>query len=745
MAITILSKPAVFSFAANPITFSLQSDNNMLSEGAAFVGYIQRNVAWDVGTSFLIRFSDQSVTMTAALAPDLSGTQFTADPGTLGPLETIASDFRKNYVLSANYDITVSGERLYFTAKNKGVDTNWITPVSPLTIDTPGAEKTERSGFKFLFEVILLSADGNSERKIYSEKLSADLPYSGKLDIDLHHLFTAALGEDVPNPNSYQPMSCTKSMRSYYCQFAEVYDNAVKSVTRSETFHVATGGFSYTANKFHTPVKFLRPSISDPKKDIFLKQGEKTSIRIRPDQPEFLYFINLRSSKQVYLKTDIRFMDGSVRVQQIVSINLVQYKKYAFATGYNQQQLAELDLGQSIDHYSCYLVDIDGNQVSEKITYRVDYSYKEVTRYFLYSGSLGSFDTFLANGKGSEDTALNQEQAESILPPAYSLTDGTMQAYNLRIQKNFVINTGWLNKRRFDLLQDFFLAEYKFLAQSGKLFPVMATAKKTGDYKDGNSLIKQDIAISLSFEDYKFTEGDLDIPVALDPLPSGTVHYGVCNTVPVTADEVTALPNNQPDSDLDFVLPTGTGKTFCIAVPAWKKLNTVFDVTSEEDITSEYMAHQSTVMVSGVPYKIYGMIMAIGYSVNHEHQVVIIENMDYVPVEPPEDMADYIFFGNTSFKPVTAEQINALANNQPGEVLDVNLVTGTNRYFTVAIPEELSIEEVYDEASEEDLTTEYLDNYQRLNVNNQWYSVYTMQVAIAYSVSHTHLITLAYV
>ncbi|MGN8055636.1 hypothetical protein ACTJKN_05135 [Pedobacter sp. 22163] len=741
MAITILSKPAVFSFAANPITFSLQSDNNILSNGTAFVGYIERSGAWDAGTSFLIRFSDQSVTMTAAASPDLSGNQFTAGAG---PLDVIASDFRKNYVLSTNYDITVIGERIYFTAKNKGTDPNWISPIAPLTVVTSGTQRTERSGFKFLFEVILLSVDGNSETKIYSEKLSSDLPFSGTLNIDLHNILTAALDEDVPNPNSYQPMSCPKSMRSYYCQFAEVYDNSVKAVTRSESFHVATGGFSYTAHKFLSPIKFLRPSIPDPKKDIFLKQGEKTSIRIRTDQPEFLYFINLRSSKQVYLKTDIRFMDNSVSVQKIVSINLVQYKKYAFATGYNQQQLAELDPDNTIDHYSCYLVDIDDNQVSEKITYRVDYSYKEVTRYFLYSGSLGSFDTFLANGKGSEDIALTQEQAESILPPTYLLTDGTMQAYNLRIQKNFVINTGWLNKRRFDLLQDFFIAEYKFLAQSGKLFPVLATAKKTGEYKDGNSLIKQDIAVSLSFEDYKFTEGDLDIPVTLDPLPSGTVHYGLCNTIPVTADEVTALPNNQPDSDLEFILPTGTGKTFCIALPAWKKLNTVFDLTSEEDITSEYLAHQSTVMVSGVPYKLYTMMMAVGYSANHEHQAVIIENMDYVPVEPPEDMADFIFFGSTSFKPTTAAHINALANNQSGEVLNVSLSTGTNRYFSVAIPEELDLLEVYDEASEEDITSEYLDNYLRINVNSQWYSVYTMQVAIAYSVSHTHLITLAH-
>jgi len=743
MSVTIISQPAAFTFAANPIVFALQSNNFLQSQGFVFKGSLQRQTAWPTGTVLNFQFGDESVTITTNRVPDNSGYQIPADSPTVATPEAIVSFLLKNYVLSNYYDISVVSGIVTFTAKQPGTFYNWMSFDSFIKVDAWGADALERPGFKFLFEVFVEDLDELGFTKVYSEKLNSDLPFSGKLTIDIHDILSSALQDDVPNPNGSLSFRNSKSKRRYYCRFAEVIGNngLVQAVTETEKLHVATGGFSYVGFKTKTAIGTLMPVATNPAKDIFLKQGSRT-LRVRTNQPEFLYFINLREDRLLFLKFEVLYADGSIGGQRITSVNMLQYQKYGFAVGYDQQMLGSLQSTKVIKSYDCYLVNADDVQLSEKVTYVMDHAYRESARYFLYSSSLGAFDTFLAYGKSTEKYTLEQEQAESPLLYNYQVSDGSFRSYDVRRQRTYVVNTGWLEKKVFDLLADFYLAEIKFLCLGGQLLPLAVTNKEAGEFKDGTSLIKQDISFTLSFEDYKFTDGDMEGSFSAVPALTGLVHFGSSIAVPTTQAMIKALPVSQDSNVLAFDLNTETGRIFTIALPNWKKLFTVFDRTSEEDLTSEYL-RKTNITVDAIAYKIYTMVTAVGYSGSHKHHVVITDDTDYVPVTPPVIVTNLVYFGVSSAKPATAAAITGLAGKQGGAPTSITFSTGTARFFNVAMPATMKMTEAYDQTSEEDITSEYQKNTMQLTINGLLYNVYTMQTAIAYSTVRNHIITLS--
>jgi len=110
--------------------------------------------------------------------------------------------------------------------------------------------------------------------------------------------------------------------------------------------------------------------------------------------------------------------------------------------------------------------------------------------------------------------------------------------------------------------------------------------------------------------------GDYDMPLA------GSIYYGPLSEVPTGASDITVLPTIA-NTVTPINLNTGLNRIFVVALPPGKVINEVYDTTSEEDITSEYFFE--TFMVGGLLFKVYVMQNLIPYSINHIHQITIID------------------------------------------------------------------------------------------------------------------------
>jgi len=106
-----------------------------------------------------------------------------------------------------------------------------------------------------------------------------------------------------------------------------------------------------------------------------------------------------------------------------------------------------------------------------------------------------------------------------------------------------------------------------------------------------------------------------------------------------------------------------------------------------------------------------------------------------------------LYFGSESSAATTSNEVRGLSNKRfpsAGDTFDFN--TGnTLRFFNVAIPDGETISSVIDlDALNANITSSYINNpfnVQDFGGNNKLYNVYTMEVAVPYSSSHTHRIT----
>ncbi len=105
-------------------------------------------------------------------------------------------------------------------------------------------------------------------------------------------------------------------------------------------------------------------------------------------------------------------------------------------------------------------------------------------------------------------------------------------------------------------------------------------------------------------------------------MKNSLIYFGPMTKVPTVEADITVLPATANTTD-PVLLNTGTNSIFIIALPAGKIIEQVFDITVNENITSEYIL--STIMLGTTPYGVYVMKNMMPYSINHVHQISIID------------------------------------------------------------------------------------------------------------------------
>lgn len=113
----------------------------------------------------------------------------------------------------------------------------------------------------------------------------------------------------------------------------------------------------------------------------------------------------------------------------------------------------------------------------------------------------------------------------------------------------------------------------------------------------------------------------------------------------------------------------------------------------------------------------------------------------YKPVPPPVRITGQIYFGPSLTRPVTAADILKLPNSAPAESYLIPIVTGPNKFISVAYPKiTKKFGNAFDNTSQENVTSEYLPI--DIVVDGILYELRTMELAKAYPESHDHILTI---
>jgi len=627
MSVTLISPPEEISFSADFINAGFQCDGFVQTPGVKSVNTINVKTL-NQPADFVIQYGTNMVIMTAKTNPDNSGNEFPYVPWiNEAPEAALAAlpYFQNHPILSTDFNITsTSDNKIILTAKQDGRDYDILGYNT-----TPGALPKLKENYTVYVRLMVQ----NPQDAGYTEAYSANLPLAfgtnkanAVLGDKLHQRLTADLnkyGPEIPEAGIY---NCNVSRRRYFFQYGESYGQpaSVKKLTNSPIYIVAHGGLSYRAKGRDTFLKLLKPGTVD--RDRFLLQAP-AEIQTRTDQPQYLYYLNMRESVDMTINCKFYFTDGSFASIPLHTNSVSHGGKIGFRVQFDKIFNPDDYPVKKVRRYEIWLSKQDGAQISEKRTYVLDYSYKEFYKYFISWNSWGGLECRMFYGKGSVEFDLVQSVAErnSALPSP--MLQGNSVVFNTSIQSKFSITTGFIaNKKLLIYNREFFVSAFKYVFSRGDLLPIMVTSKTIGEIEDGSNLFAQKFEYQHLYEDNAYTEGDIDLPLPPPERKLGQVYFGPSALRPRTERDVLSLPNSQSPEIYLMPLYTGLNRFMSVALPWGKSLGNAFDNTSQEDVTSEYQKKEF--IVDNQRYNVYTMEMAIAYTKNHDHIITIVNDFD---------------------------------------------------------------------------------------------------------------------
>ena len=618
MSVALTSAPPALSFSGDRIVAEFTCTDIFSQVGIKAVNQIYIPDPVPAGHSFTLKWGGKSVTMVAAYSPDSSGNNFAATNGQVAlPVEFQISYFQSNYKLSQDFTISTDGVYIIFTAKSPGTTFNmsiYNTTVGAIETLRPNygiqvrlfCENAANTGFELINESFVNVQIGATN--------IAEFPIGDKL----HTYISDEIRKNLPDIPS-DSLLCKKSCRRYYFEYAEAYNDQYRRVSQSGIKTVLHGGFSALGQATKTLSSEIFPSPGIAK---FLKQGPR-EINTRTDQPQYLYFFNTRPTVQASLKIKFYFTDGTVASISKYGGEIQESRKI----GYNITFDKIFDPSDypvlKVKKYEIWLEDADLNKASESIFYTLDYKYREFSKYFLNWSSWGTMDSRMFYGKGSHELELVQSKAERGYFKPNDINKGSALVYNNSSTTAFTSTTGFLASKT-ELLsnRDFYLSPLKYRVRKDILLPIEVTSKTIPEIQDGNNLYAQKFEWRYLFEDHAYTDGDVIPFTPIEIFVPGLIYFGPVESIPAQQADIIALGNSLPAETYGFPFYTGLNKILVIALPPGKKLGSVYDQDSEEDLAPLFVKKQ--IDVSNQDYSVFVMENTIAFTVSHTLLISII-------------------------------------------------------------------------------------------------------------------------
>jgi hypothetical protein len=617
MSIALSATPPLISFSGDRIAAKFTCTDIFSQAGVKAVNKINIPDPAYVGDTIEIKYGGKTVVMTAGSMDD-SGTKFYNTNSIAVAPELQLQCFKDNYQLSQDFIITISGSQLTFTAKLPGTSFNMIGFNT-----TPGSVEKLRSNYGIQFRLFLENIENTGYDLIGQYFLNVQIGPPNIVDALIGDKLHTVISDDIrrllPEIPFFGTMACKVSCRKYYFEYAEQYNDQVRKVYTSDIRTVLHGGFSALgqATKNISSELYLTNGIA-----CFLKQGAK-SISTRADQPQFLYYYNTQLAFDSSMQLKFYFTDGTVATKTLYSMILQGGRKYAFNLQFDKIFIPGDYPTKSVKQYEVWMQNASGVKISESRFYVLDTVYRPYLKYFLNWSSWGTVDSRMFYGKGSHELNLVQSKAEKGYYNPSEISKGSSMVYNSSATTTFTATTGFM-KDKSELLfnRDFYLSVLKYRLYGVNLLPIEVTSKTISEISDGENLYAQKFEWSYLYDDDAYTEGDI-IPVVTPDAPvASLIYFGPAAAAPITEAAILALGNSLPTETYSFPMQSGLNKIFCIALPLGKKLSTVLDQTTQENLKDLFLL--TTFQVSGLTYNIYTMQNTLPFTVSHPFLITII-------------------------------------------------------------------------------------------------------------------------
>ncbi|RYC69821.1 MULTISPECIES: hypothetical protein [Spirosoma] len=527
MPVTLISAPDPLAFSrGGRTTFHFLGSGQYLTRGATARGVLRFSGPLADGTRIQLRWRGQNQTITFRNNPQLPNEAPAGDGSADYARDVLAPFFQEYFPFREDFVATASDfgshRGIVFNARQHG-EAYTLSLVAPPTPTAPaqlgfepilaGADPIRRDRYGVYVELWALrpGSAGDSPAdfdRVFSAPVETN--ETGECQFDAGSVLHSLLTPDWPTWSFQNPSGSVYSVRKYFLAYGEAWGSPLQ-IGRMQADDIRTvylGGADF-AGRAGSGFELYKFTGSTPALDTALRFGSLTRY-IRPDEPQYLTFVNTRPQQdQSRLTVELTFDDGSSLSRDNLlptQLALPKGEKLTYPVGPRQLELLALvPAGKHLTEYSVRRTAGNGSALSVTYRYVLNYDYQPYTRYFAYLTSLGVVDTLATTGKGSAELTRFYEQAERYLPHAYTVQDGQFVDYNVGLQQQVEVTTGFRPAAELLLWTDFYRSAYRFRLQTGRALPIGILSKSIKQGKDGDTLFAHTFEYTYLFRDDFFT------------------------------------------------------------------------------------------------------------------------------------------------------------------------------------------------------------------------------------------------
>lgn len=493
--ITILQKPENLVFAKSPVWIRASSDNLYSAQGSyASLTILITGDAVN-GNSFRFTFMGKQLQFTCATVPDTSGYQFT--PASASNLPTILSDlFFKNYQVSANYTVSLQGDEIILTAKQKGVASS--ISISNITVSgmsgtaVAGTDQIVRTNFKIILQLF------ENDHLFYEEQLDVDT--EGLFETNISELLTPYLETKFISGTQTDVIHLNSDMsRKFSFRLAEYYDYTVRLFTSVNSFYALKGGYSKRFEQYlNTNAITAHDWLTSPV--ILFLTWMPNGINIATNQASKIYFVNATSVSGLRLVCDMYEDEVNFESIQLDELNNI-----------NPFDVFEIDISparfslESYVRYDMYLTNWAGDIITEKLTF---YPFTETKPFYYdvaFCNSLGGYDIVRLRCKAEQEADYEHILAESSAGSDFDFYDSEKIKLNTFETEKLTLFTEWLTSESLDWMRDLYFSKDVILLGENPT-KYIVTSKKRNKRVDSEFVYNYEFELELGHKDVNYSK-----------------------------------------------------------------------------------------------------------------------------------------------------------------------------------------------------------------------------------------------
>ncbi len=388
-----------------------------------------------------------------------------------------------------------------------------VSGTQPLSVLTIRAGLPPVSGYTVYLEIYEEEPYGSNDfRPLIGMQLYPD--ESKTFDVNLKRVLQnpdmvpSRILPSIPQDNSLVAELNNSAVRRFFYKLSELSTASLTgagSRITSEVKYTLLAGVNYQAVLKGFILEDYLSQLETP----FLTWSPEEKL-IAKDQPDFLYFFlmnenNYQPGAETKLYADITFEDGTTLMgQAVLSIpGFLLNQLYIIPTGFFQLNLQSY--GADIQSYSVYVFH-NGNRISKKKKYRVDWRCPDDRQFFIFQNSLGGMDVLYCKGLECDNNTI-ESSAERVFydDRPDNFENSQYFTYEKVGRSTFTTTTQLMDKEGLLYLSEFFNSKSIFHISGGRYIPVMLTKMNQALFKQRPDLQSVTIEYQYAFDDNGYT------------------------------------------------------------------------------------------------------------------------------------------------------------------------------------------------------------------------------------------------